>query len=51
MIEPDVDESKYVYIVLQGRVDYKNFNFNTKTTMVAASYRSGEVFGDSSIQK
>ena len=50
-VEKDVDETNFVYIVLQGLVDYKMFKFETKMTVIAATYRSGEVFGDASIQK
>jgi hypothetical protein len=32
-------------------VDYNMFKFETKMTVIAATYRSGEVFGDASIQK
>ena len=49
MVEEDVDVTDYVYIVLQGLVDYMMFKFETKMTVVAATYRSGEVFGDASI--
>lgn len=50
-VEADVDETDYVYIVLQGLVDYMMFKAETGMTVVAATYRSGEVFGDASIQK
>jgi hypothetical protein len=51
IVEEDVDETDSVYIVLQGLVDYMMFKYETKMTVVAATYRSGEVFGDASIQK
>lgn len=50
-VEADVDETDYVYVVLKGLVDYKMFKHDTKMTVIAATYRSGEVFGDASIQK
>jgi hypothetical protein len=50
-VEQDVDETNSVYVVLQGLVDYNMFKFETKMTVIAATYRSGEVFGDASIQK
>lgn len=49
LVEDDVDETKYVYIVLRGKVDYMMFNAETKSTVVAATYRAGEIFGDASI--
>lgn len=51
LVEPDVETTKFVYVVLSGRVDYMMYKFDTKTTIVAATYRAGEVFGDASIQK
>jgi hypothetical protein len=50
-VEPDVDETQFVYVVLQGRVDYMMYKDETKSTSIAATYRSGEVFGDASIQR
>lgn len=50
-VEQDVDTTDFVYVVLQGLVDYKMFKYETKMTVIAATYRSGEVFGDASIQK
>lgn len=49
VIEPDVDDTQFVYVVLQGRVDYMMYKDETKSTSIAATYRSGEVFGDASI--
>lgn len=49
LVEQDVDETEFVYIVLQGRVDYMMYKYETRTTVVAATYRAGEVFGDASI--
>ena len=51
MIEADVDDTKFVYVVLKGRVDYMMYKDETKSTSIAATYRSGEVFGDASIQR
>ncbi len=51
LVEDDVDETKYVYIVLKGKVDYMMYKAETKSTVVAATYRAGEVFGDASIQR
>ncbi len=51
LIENDVDETDYVYVVLKGSVDYMLFKFETNVTVIAASYRPGEVFGDASIQR
>lgn len=51
LIEADVESNEYVYIVLQGVVDYLNFKNETKMTVVVATYRAGSVFGDASIQK
>lgn len=51
VIETDVDDTKFVYVVLKGWVDEMIYKFETKMTVAAATYRSGEVFGDASIQK
>jgi len=51
LVEGDVDETAYVYVVLQGRVDYMMYKYETRTTVIAATYRTGEVFGDASIQR
>lgn len=51
LIEEDAEESEYVYITIKGKVNYMMFKFDTKVTMTIASYRAGEVFGDSSIQR
>ena len=51
MIEADVDETKFVYIVLKGSVNEKLNSIETKLVVNVASYRAGEVFGDASIQK
>jgi len=51
LIEADVDETNYVYIVLKGKVDYKMYKSQTLMTLTAATYCSGEVFGDASIQR
>lgn len=48
-IEPDIDETSFVYIVLDGQVDYMMYKFDTKMHVVAQTFKSGEVFGDSSI--
>jgi hypothetical protein len=48
-VEADVDLTDFVYVVLKGLVDYKMFKYDTKMTVIAATYRSGEVFGDASI--
>ena len=49
IIEEDIDDTDFVYIVLDGLVDYMNYTADTKMTIVAATYRTGEVFGDASI--
>ena len=49
LIESDVEETNYVYIVIKGSVDYMLFKNDTNVTVVAATYRTGEVFGDASI--
>ena len=48
-MEADVESNDYVYIVLQGIVDYLNYKNETKMTVVVATYRAGSVFGDASI--
>jgi len=37
--------------VLKGKVDYKMYKSQTLMTLTAATYCSGEVFGDASIQR
>jgi hypothetical protein len=49
IIERDVDETNFVYVMIQGRVDYMMFKYETGSTCIAATYRAGEVFGDASI--
>lgn len=51
LIEEDAEESEYVYITIQGKVNYMMFKFDTKVTCIVATYRAGEVFGDGSIQR
>jgi len=40
-----------VYICIQGSVSYKVFTYDTQSTMIVATYREGDVFGDASIQR
>jgi len=49
VIETDAEESKFVYIMIKGTVNYKIWKNDTKATMVIATYREGDVFGDASI--
>lgn len=49
LVESDVEETDFVYVVIQGNVDYMLFKNDTNVTVVAATYRTGEVFGDASI--
>lgn len=51
VIETDAEESHFVYIMIKGTVNYKIWKHDTKATMVVASYREGDVFGDASIQR
>ena len=49
MIEPNVDQTDFVYIVVKGSVDEIIFKFETKQKIEVATYRTGEIFGDASI--
>ena len=49
LIEPDVDETKFVYMVVRGSVNEQKYNSETKLMSDVAMYRPGEVFGDASI--
>ena len=51
IIEKDADDSEFVYITIKGTVDYKMFKYDTKATVIIATYREGDVFGDASIQR
>jgi hypothetical protein len=51
MIEEDAEEANFVYVTIQGKVNYMMFKDDTKVTVTVATYRAGEVFGDSSIQR
>lgn len=51
VVEADVDETAFVYIVLRGAVDEVIFKFETQQRYNVATYRTGEIFGDASIQK
>ena len=51
MIEEDIQTTSHVYIVLKGEVDQMSYKAQTQTTICAKTFKSGECFGDASIQK
>lgn len=51
LIEKDGEDSEYVYIILEGRVDIIKYKALINTNLLFANLAPGEVFGDTAIQR